>query len=168
MSIVGTRPPLISETNLYEPRHKARLAIKPGRIRCSTGIACICVTVLLILGRRIVVRIKPWMLITIVLGITAVMIFSNVLFNNPMIQYFVVNVLHRSGMMTGRVEIYNTFLKIMRTDIWLGAGYDNTIVMQNTTLLVSGRLIYRKGIELLLDSVNHIETSRPWGIYSVG
>lgn len=24
MSIVGTRPPLISETNLYEPRHKAR------------------------------------------------------------------------------------------------------------------------------------------------
>ena len=30
MSIVGTRPPLISETHLYEPRHKARLAIKPG------------------------------------------------------------------------------------------------------------------------------------------
>lgn len=30
MSLVGTRPPLISETNLYEPRHKARLAIKPG------------------------------------------------------------------------------------------------------------------------------------------
>lgn len=27
MSIVGTRPPLISETNLYEPRHKARLAL---------------------------------------------------------------------------------------------------------------------------------------------
>ena len=27
MSIVGTRPPLISETNLYEPRHKARLRI---------------------------------------------------------------------------------------------------------------------------------------------
>lgn len=25
MSIVGTRPPLISETNLYEPRHKVRL-----------------------------------------------------------------------------------------------------------------------------------------------
>ena len=24
MSIVGTRPPLISETNLYEPHHKAR------------------------------------------------------------------------------------------------------------------------------------------------
>ena len=24
MSIVGTRPPLISETNLYEPRHKAK------------------------------------------------------------------------------------------------------------------------------------------------
>ena len=30
MVIVGTRPPLISETNLYEPHHKARLAIKPG------------------------------------------------------------------------------------------------------------------------------------------
>ena len=30
MSLVGTRPPLISETNLYELHHKARLAIKPG------------------------------------------------------------------------------------------------------------------------------------------
>lgn len=25
MSIVGTRPPLISETNLYEPRHKVKI-----------------------------------------------------------------------------------------------------------------------------------------------
>lgn len=24
MSIVGTRPPLVSETNLYEPHHKVR------------------------------------------------------------------------------------------------------------------------------------------------
>ncbi len=30
MSIVGTRPPLISETNLYEYQHFARLATKPG------------------------------------------------------------------------------------------------------------------------------------------
>lgn len=30
MSIVGTRPPLISETNLYKLHHRARLAIKPG------------------------------------------------------------------------------------------------------------------------------------------
>ena len=30
MSFVGTRPPLISETNLYEYQHFARLAIKPG------------------------------------------------------------------------------------------------------------------------------------------
>ena len=30
MSIVGTRPPLISETNLYELHHYARLSIKPG------------------------------------------------------------------------------------------------------------------------------------------
>lgn len=30
MSIVGTRPPLISETNLYEHQHFVRLAIKPG------------------------------------------------------------------------------------------------------------------------------------------
>ena len=30
MSIVGTRPPLVSETELYEPHHFARLAIKPG------------------------------------------------------------------------------------------------------------------------------------------
>ena len=30
MSVVGTRPPLISETNLYELHHRARLAIKPG------------------------------------------------------------------------------------------------------------------------------------------
>lgn len=30
MSIVGTRPPLVSETELYEPHHFVRLAIKPG------------------------------------------------------------------------------------------------------------------------------------------
>lgn len=30
MSIVGTRPPLLSETALYELRHHARLVIKPG------------------------------------------------------------------------------------------------------------------------------------------
>ena len=30
MSIIGTRPPLISETYLYELHHRARLAIKPG------------------------------------------------------------------------------------------------------------------------------------------
>lgn len=30
MSIVGTRPPLLSETALYEPHHRVRLAVKPG------------------------------------------------------------------------------------------------------------------------------------------
>ena len=30
MSIIGTRPPLISETSLYGLHHRARLAIKPG------------------------------------------------------------------------------------------------------------------------------------------
>lgn len=30
MSLVGTRPPILSETNLYELHHRARLAIKPG------------------------------------------------------------------------------------------------------------------------------------------
>lgn len=33
MSIIGTRPPLISETNFYELHHRARLAIKPGMRR---------------------------------------------------------------------------------------------------------------------------------------
>lgn len=30
MTLAGTRPPLISETSLYELHHRARLAIKPG------------------------------------------------------------------------------------------------------------------------------------------
>lgn len=30
LSLVGTRPPLVSETQLYAPRHRARLAVKPG------------------------------------------------------------------------------------------------------------------------------------------
>ena len=66
MSIVGTRPPLISETNLYEPRHKARLAIKPGITGMwqvsgrsdmiplnnvigfiSRGICCVCISAIL-------------------------------------------------------------------------------------------------------------------------
>lgn len=30
MSLVGTRPPLISEVSMYNTYHRARLAIKPG------------------------------------------------------------------------------------------------------------------------------------------
>lgn len=104
------------------------------RVNCATGIACICVSALLIISRKFVVKIKPWMLIAIVLGVTGIMVFSNVLFNNQLIQYFTTKVLHRSSMMTGRVEIYSSFLKIMKSDIWLGQGYDNSIVMRNTTL----------------------------------
>ena len=33
MSIVGTRPPLISETNLYEPRHKVTVIIILARMK---------------------------------------------------------------------------------------------------------------------------------------
>ena len=33
MSIVGTRPPLISETNLYEPRHKVKRALDDSAFR---------------------------------------------------------------------------------------------------------------------------------------
>ena len=33
MSIVGTRPPLISETNLYEPHHKATRSWQMQRIK---------------------------------------------------------------------------------------------------------------------------------------
>ena len=31
MSIVGTRPPLISETNLYEPHHKVKVTVYDER-----------------------------------------------------------------------------------------------------------------------------------------
>ena len=37
MSIVGTRPPLISETNLYEPHHKAIILYKYYMIPVSKG-----------------------------------------------------------------------------------------------------------------------------------
>lgn len=104
------------------------------RVNCSTGIACIYISFFLILGRKIIVKIKPWMLIAIVLGITITMVISNTLFNSTMIQYFVKNVLHRSSTMTGRIEIYGSFFEIMRRDFWLGAGFDNSIIMRNTTL----------------------------------
>ena len=32
MSIVGTRPPLISETNLYEPHHKVKTGLNTIRV----------------------------------------------------------------------------------------------------------------------------------------
>ena len=38
MTLAGTRPPLISETNLYELHHRARLAIKPGITGMITNI----------------------------------------------------------------------------------------------------------------------------------
>lgn len=30
MSLVGPRPPLPSEVNLYDPKHRKRLSVKPG------------------------------------------------------------------------------------------------------------------------------------------
>ena len=36
MTLAGTRPPLISETNLYELHHRARLAIKKAMLKKET------------------------------------------------------------------------------------------------------------------------------------
>ena len=52
MSIVGTRPPLISETNLYEPRHKARLG--------NTARASLDVLLALYPDRRLTVKLKKY------------------------------------------------------------------------------------------------------------
>lgn len=49
MSLVGTRPPLISETNLYELHHKARLKIEKADeravIQILRGIAIVLVVI---------------------------------------------------------------------------------------------------------------------------
>lgn len=99
---------------------------------CSTGIACLGLTGILIFIKKWIVKIKPWMIILILLGMAGIMILSNIIFENSIIKYLVTNVLHRTTLLTGRVEIYHNFQQIIQNYKWLGAGYGNSIVMDNT------------------------------------
>lgn len=103
------------------------------RINCSTGIACIIFTIVCFFTRGMIKKIKPWILITTVIGITLGIVLTDIIFNNSIIVTFITEVLHRSSLMTGRVEIYENFLNIISDYKWFGAGYDNTIITEGTT-----------------------------------
>lgn len=104
------------------------------RIDCSTGLACILFTFVCFLIGNIIKTIKPWMLISTVIGVTLCMILSNFIFSNSVFLTFITKFLHRSTLMTGRVEIYQNFLNIVSDYKWFGAGYDNAIIIQSTTM----------------------------------
>lgn len=113
------------------------------RIECATGIACLLFTAVGFLIKRVLVKIRPWMLVAGVLGITLLMVLTNVIFKNNIVQQFVTNVLNRSSLLTGRVDIYQNFLQIIEGNIWFGAGYSNTVVSDNT---VKGYLNAQNGL----------------------
>ena len=73
---------------------------------------------------------------------------------NPVIQYFITNILHRQVHLTGRVEIYNRIGEIMDGHWLLGHGYTSTRIVEVTKLANTQngflQIIYVGGIVLLV------------------
>lgn len=102
------------------------------RIDCSTGIAVLLVTCLLLLVNKTVSILMPSLVILSILVITFFMTQSTYIFNIPIVQKFIVNVLHRSTLLTGRVDIYGSFMDIMKNNLIFGVGYASDIIKENT------------------------------------
>lgn len=113
------------------------------RVDCSTGIACLLATCLLISFKKALQNIQPSLIIFSLIGIVIIMTSSNIFFENQYIQYVITEVLHRSSLMTGRVDIYTNFTEIIKGHWIIGAGYDNTLVKDAT---LKGYLNAQNGI----------------------
>ena len=105
-------------------------------IDCSTGIlGCIVVFTLYyvwekcgtILKRRFVV-----LTVVIVGGIFP--FFASWLVSIPVIQSFIINVLHGDVSLTGRIDIYAVLIGIMKERLFLGYGYGTDIVQRILTV----------------------------------
>lgn len=105
-------------------------------IDCSTGIlGCIVVFVLYyvwekcgsILKRRSVV-------LTVVIVGGMFPFFASWLVSIPVIQSFIVNVLHGDVSLTGRIDIYAVLIGIMKERLFLGYGYGTDIVQRILTV----------------------------------
>ena len=102
------------------------------KIEISTGLLCVLITIILVIFKKFIWLIKPVILVLINAFIAIVLLFSKAIFNNSFVQFVVVNILHRDLTFTGRIDIYQAFLQIIWKYKWIGAGFNNTIIKDNT------------------------------------
>lgn len=102
------------------------------KIEISTGVLCVLITIILVVFKKFIWLIKPIVLVFINAFIAIALLFSKGIFNNSFVQFVVVNILHRDLTFTGRIDIYQAFLQIIWKYRWIGAGFNNTIIKDNT------------------------------------
>ena len=107
-----------------------------GAIDCSTGIlGCIVVFILHYAWKKYGTLMKQASVI-----LTAVIIggvfpfFASWLVSIPLIQLFIVNILHGDISLTGRIDIYSVLIGIIRKKLLFGYGYGNDIVQKVLTV----------------------------------
>lgn len=102
------------------------------KIDISTGLLCVLVTIVLLIFKKLIKLVKPVVLIAINVLISIGLLFSKFILNNSFVEFVVVNILHRDLTFTGRIDIYQAFIRIIWKYRWFGAGFNNTIIKDNT------------------------------------
>ena len=105
------------------------LALLSYRTDCSTGIFCFFIIWIAFISKKLQEFLfRP----IVIIGITALLNVLLVAYNNflqsGVAAYIVQNVLHRNLNLTGRIEIYTYFFALIKQDLFLGKGYNNTLI----------------------------------------
>lgn len=103
------------------------------RTDCSTGIICLCFTLVFYIFKNALSKLHPLIILASIIGITFVLITTDFILNANIIQNIIVNVFKKTSDLTGRMDIYASFSEIISGYFWFGAGYSNSIVAQRTT-----------------------------------
>lgn len=103
-----------------------------GIVDCNTGIiGVMAVFLITVLSQnRIICYIleKPFIFIVVFVGLTFLLVGSNIILENPFVKQIIVNVFHRSMTLTGRLEMYNITLEAISLKPILGYGINSTYV----------------------------------------
>ena len=62
----------------------------------------------------------------------AMFVFLTQIYHVPAIKYIITDILHRDATLTGRQQIYEVLLKIIRQRPWLGYGFSSTVISRYT------------------------------------
>ena len=96
-------------------------------VQCNTAlIGCVIVIIFTLLGKvlkKILIN-NNIMIIFLVISDSILLIGSSIL-SNPIIKYFIVNILGEDITLTGRMRIYNQIFPIINERFWVGYGYEN-------------------------------------------
>lgn len=125
------------------------------RVDCSTGLlAMIAFGGISLLPNWLKSGKKKYLWLLGTLWIHYLIVFVQIQSTNPLLRYIITEVLHRQVHLTGRVDIYNNFDKIMEGHWLLGYGYTSDRIVEITGLANTQngflQAIYIGGIVLFL------------------